>query len=258
MDFSGLPAPLQKELAAVLSDEFCHCGCPHTVGACLRMHTDCSHAKRMTQLALSFIREGAQGGETIVALSKYYQGFRSPRSQFKADPRMCVGPQDARVSVIEFSDFECPHCAFARPILEAFAKKNPKVRFCSLPYPLPGHANALRAAQAALFARDHGKFWQVHDAIFENQMSLSPALLRQLVVDAGLDGAAFDKSVAKEGYMAEIDAFKAAAKTAGVDSTPSIFINGRRLTLPLSEEVLVHAVADEEEWLSNNNAWGKD
>jgi protein-disulfide isomerase len=259
MDFSSLPADAQRELATVLSDEFCYCGCPHSLGACLKEHTPCRHAKRMARLAASLVKDGLPGTETIVALSKYYAGFRAPRAQIQVDERLCQGNKSAPVTMVEFADFECPSCGAAHPRLAAFMKKNAeKVRFCFSPYPLPSHPNALPAAQAALFARDQGKFWELHDVLFENQTDLGPANLPKLVAKAGLDPAAFQKALKAGTYLKEIERFKAQGAAANIRGTPSVFFNGRPYELGFSEDQLRHSAEDETEWRSSGNAWAKD
>lgn len=258
MDFSSLPPPAQRELATVFTDEFCYCGCPHTLGACLRQHGSCRHAKRMALLAAAEAAAGVPGLDIIVELSKYYQSFREPRASFKVHPQMCMGPSDAPVTLVEFSDFECPHCAAARPMLEEFARSNPKVRLCYQPFPLASHPNAVAAGQAALFARDKGKFWAMHDLLFENQLSLNPARIKQLAAQAGLDPNELAKAMEAGKYKDELTASKEAGKAAGVDATPAIFINGRKLTLGLSQELLTHTVEDELEWIANRSAWAAD
>jgi protein-disulfide isomerase len=261
MDFSSLPPAAQRELANVLSDEFCYCGCPHTIGACLKQHTPCKHAKRMARLAASFVADGAPATEVINHLSQYYSSFREQRVALKVDPRMCMGDANAPVTVAEFSDFECPYCAKARPLLEEFAKKNPsKVRFCYLPFPLPMHANALPAAQAALWARDQGKFWEMHDALFANQQNLSPAALPAIADKVGLPGAKLQEALKAGTYLKEVEGFRAQGQAANLRGTPSMFFNGRayELEMGLEQEQLTHSLEDELEWRANNNAWAAD
>jgi protein-disulfide isomerase len=260
MDFSSLPPAAKRELATVLSDEFCYCGCPHTLGACLKQHTPCKHAKRMARLAARMVAEGNPATEVIVSLSQYYAAFRDPRAQFKVDDRMCVGSASAPVTLVEFSDFECPYCAKARPVLEAFAKKNAQqVRFCYLPFPLSNHANAIPAAQTALWARDQGKFWQMHDALFEHQENLKPEALPALAKSVGLDGDKLAAVLKSESYKQELEGFRNQGRAAGLTGTPSVYFNGRPIDLGfIQDELLAHSLEDELEWRTNNNAWAAD
>ena len=254
-DFSRLAAPAKKELVSVLTDEFDYCGRPLTLLASLKKGDACKHTRRLVGLGATLAAEGAPASEIIVSLSKYNQGFNKSRASFKPDERQCQGPKDAKVTLVEFSDFECPFCAAARPILEDFVKQRANVRLCWMAYPLPQHPNAAIAGQAALFARDAGKFWAVHDALFDNQLSLSEDFIKQLVGKQGLDVKAFEKVVAAKKYLDELDASKEAGKKASVDSTPSIYVNGRKYPLALNVESLSVAVEDELDWLTGNSAW---
>ncbi len=261
MDFSSLPASAQRELATVFTDEFCYCGCPHSLGACLKTHT-CKHAKRMASLAARQVAAGGSGPEVILGLSKYYGAFREKRAQFKVDPRMCMGDAKAPVTMVEFSDFECPYCAKARPMLEEFAKKHAaQLRFCSAPFPLPMHANAIPAGQAALWARDQGKFWEMHDALFEHQENLAPAALVNIANGLGLPGAKLAEALKAGTYAKELEEYRTQGMAANVRGTPSLFLNGRPFALDffgLDDAALAHSVEDELEWAGNNNAWAAD
>ncbi len=254
-DFSRLPAPAKRELVSVLTDEFDYCGRPLTLLASLKKGDACKHTRRLVGLAATSAADGTPATEIIVQLSKYNQTFNKSRQVFKPDERQCMGSKDARVTLVEFSDFECPYCAAARPILEDFVKQRPGVRLCWMAYPLPMHPNGVIAGQAALFARDGGKFWQMHDALFDNQLSLSEDFIRQLLAKQGLDVKAFEKAVAAKKYIDELDASKEAGKKASVDSTPSIYVNGRKYPLGLNVDSLAVAVDDELDWLSGNSAW---
>lgn len=261
MDFSALPPTAQAELATVFSDEFCYCGCPHTVGACLKTHTSCKHAKRMAAIAARLVASGESGNEVIVGLGKYYNSFREARVALKVDARMCLGDAKAPITMVEFSDFECPFCARARPILEEFAKKHTEVRFCYLPFPLPMHANAVPAGQAALWARDQGKFWEMHDALFAHQENLTPPALVKIANDLGLPGAKLAEAIKSGAYIKELDESRAQGKAANLHATPTILLNGHTYpmeVLGLDANNLAQAVEDEIEWKTNNNAWAAD
>lgn len=258
MDFSQLSAPAQRELATIFADEFCYCGCPHTLGGCLKQHASCKHSRRMAQLAASAAAEGSPATEILVGLAKYYGSFRQARKTFQVDERMCKGPAAAKVTVVEFSDFECPYCAVARPLLEELAQSQSELRLCFLPFPLTMHPNAIPATQAVLFARDAGKFWQMHDLLFENQARLSLEVIVSLAGKLGLDIKALKQAMQSGKYNAEIEGFKQQGRAAAVDSTPSVYMNGRKYNLGLSKATLVHSIEDELEWGANKGAWAAD
>lgn len=255
MDFSKLPANAMRELATVFTDEFDWCGRPLTVAASLKSGSACRHTKRMASFAAGQAMDGAPATEIVVSLMKYNQSFAAKRTAFKPDERMCQGPKDAKVTLVEFSDFECPYCNAARPMLEAALKARKDARVCFQPFPLSGHAHSVPAAQAALFARDSGKFWAMHDALFENQLSLSEASIKELVKKAGLDDKAFAKALTAGKYLDELTASKDLGKTAGVDATPSLYLNGRKLTLAPSAEAILTAIDDELDWTDGKNGW---
>ncbi|MGQ0505584.1 MAG: DsbA family protein, partial [Myxococcaceae bacterium] len=182
--------------------------------------------------------------------------FSKGRAKLKPDERMCHGTKDAKLSVVEFSDFECPHCLAALPVVESLVKGG-KAKVCWLPFPLAFPHSQL-TAQAALFARDGGKFWPVHDALFEQQMTMAPEVIHSVLTKNGLNVADFKKAVASGKYTAEINGAKDSGRAGGVSSTPTLFLEGRRYDLPLTPELLEHTVDDEREWQANNRGWAAD
>jgi len=259
LDFSKLGAPAQRELATVFTDEFDYCGRPLTLAASLKKGDSCRHTRRMASLAATYANDGQGAQEIINALAKYNTSFNNKRHTFKLDDRTCKGAaaKDAKVTVVEFADFECPYCNAARPMMAELSKR-PGVRVCFMPFPLSAHPNAVPAGQAALFARDAGKFWAMHDALFDNQLSLSDAAIKSLAKQVGLDEAALTKAMAAGKYKDELEASKEAGKNAGVDSTPSMYINGRKLTLGISMDSLAATVDDELDWVQGSGAWASN
>lgn len=140
-----------------------------------------------------------------------------------------LGPADAKVTIVEFSDYECPFCKRAEASVEQVkAAYGDKIRIAYRNYPLPFHQNARPAAQAALCANEQGKFWAMHDKLMSAK-DLSAANLQQIATDVGLDRKKFDDCVAAERGKEMIEADLAAGQAAGVNGTPAFFINGRLL-----------------------------
>jgi protein-disulfide isomerase len=252
----ALSPAARAEYGKVLEDEFCGCGAPHSLGQCLKTHSECRHSRRVANLAALEAGRGVTASEIGVELARYEQGFRDPRHKFALDDRQCTGKPQVGVTLAEFSDFECPHCALTRPVLEKFASDNAsRVRLCWLSFPLTQHPNAMPAAQAVLLARDKGKFWAVHDALFENQRRLSPEVIQGILQTAGVSAADWKKAQSTSGYREQAETQRAAGVAAGVDATPTVFVNGRKLDLPLTPEVLSLVVDDELDWQRTQGTW---
>ena len=253
-DPAALPASARAEYERALQDEFCGCGSPHSLGQCLKSHPECRHSRRLAQIAAFEAARGVTASEIGVELARYDQGFRDARSTLKVDERQCRGK--GPVTLVEFSDFECPHCAVLRPALEKFATDNAsKVKLCWMSFPLTQHPNSMPAAQAALLARDKGKLWEVHDAIFENQRRLSTDVLQEILGKAGISAAEWKKVLAGNTYKEQAEAQRAAGVSAGVNATPTLFINGRKLDLAPAPEILAITVDDELDWQKTRGTW---
>jgi protein-disulfide isomerase len=151
------------------------------------------------------------------------------RYDVPVDDDPALGPEDAAITIIEFSDYECPYCqswhtqTFAR-LLETFPDQ---IRFVYRDFPLSSiHPNAAPAAEAANCAGEQGKYWEFNELLFSGQNDLSPQTYTQYAGDLGLDGAAFEECVTSGRYQAEVQADLDWAANLGVRSTPTFFING--------------------------------
>jgi protein-disulfide isomerase len=147
----------------------------------------------------------------------------------KAD-RPTKGPVTAPVEMIEFSDFQCPFCERAFPTVgRILAEYGDKIHLVYRHYPLNGHPQARPAAEAAQCANEQGKFWAFHDRLFGDQTKLMDADLKKTAADLGMDAAKFSSCVDSRKYKDDVDADIAAGNEAGVNATPTFFINGRVL-----------------------------
>jgi protein-disulfide isomerase len=145
-------------------------------------------------------------------------------------PEKGGGPK-APVTIVEFSDYECPFCGRAEAVVDEVMKAyGDKVRVVFRDYPLPMHANAHKAAQAANCANAQGKFWEYHGKLFANQTELGEDKLKQYAKDLGLDAGKFDKCLADKTYAAAVDKDMADGAKVGVTGTPAFFVNGRMLS----------------------------
>ena len=149
--------------------------------------------------------------------------------EVSADDDPAIGPEDAPVTIIEFSDFQCPYCArFQTETLpQILSNYGDRVRFVYRDFPLVSlHANALKAAEASECADDQEAYWKYHDLLFQNQSALDDASLKNYAASLGLDTAAFNQCLDSDKYMSEVQKDEQDGITAGVQGTPAFFING--------------------------------
>ncbi|HXV77920.1 MAG TPA: thioredoxin domain-containing protein [Candidatus Polarisedimenticolaceae bacterium] len=138
------------------------------------------------------------------------------------------GPVDAPVTIVEYSDFQCPYCARVGPTLDQIKQAyGDRVRIVFRDFPLPNHPQAIPAAQAAKCANEQGKFWDYHDKLFASQRELGPDKYKQFAVELGLDSEKFDACVDSNKYAQQVQLIATGGQQAGVTGTPAFFVNGR-------------------------------
>jgi protein-disulfide isomerase len=138
------------------------------------------------------------------------------------------GPADAKVTVVEFSDFQCPFCSQAAPIVgQIHAAYGDKVRIIFQHFPLGIHDRARPAAEASACANVQGKFWEYHDKLFYHQQSLSDADLKKYAEEVGLDADRWSACYRSGTFRAEVMQQMQIGRQAGVTGTPAFFVNGR-------------------------------
>ncbi len=141
------------------------------------------------------------------------------------------GGKDAKLTIVEFSDFQCPFCGRVNPtLLQLIQAYGDKVRVAFKHLPLRIHPDSPAAHAAAEAAHRQGKFWEMHDKIFANQRDLKPETFRNYAKEIGLDLVKFEKDVASPDVKKRIDADSQEADKLGVSGTPAFFINGRYLS----------------------------
>ena len=144
-----------------------------------------------------------------------------------------LGSASAPVTIVEYSDFQCPYCARATPPLKEVQKKfgDDKVKIVFKHFPLSFHKGARPAAVAAVAAQEQGKFWEMHDVLFANQRALAKDKMVGYAEQAGLDVARFKKDMAEKGdaYGKAVDADFRQGQSVSVRGTPTLFINGKKV-----------------------------
>ncbi len=163
--------------------------------------------------------------------------------KFKTDPKFAIGQSptygNGQLLLVEFSDFQCPYCASARKTLKVFADKYPdRIKLVYRHFPLTQiHDEALPAAKAAWAAQQQGKFWEYHDALFDQQKSLNEAAFTAIAKTLGLDLAKFDRDRKSPQAAQAIEADQKLGESIGIEGTPFMIFNGEPLSgaVPVSE-----------------------
>jgi protein-disulfide isomerase len=140
-----------------------------------------------------------------------------------------IGPENAPITLIEFSDYECPFCKvwFTDTYPQLMSAYPGKIRFVYRDFPISGlHANASPAAEAADCAGEQGQYWPFHDKLFNSQLGLGPTAYLTYATNLGLDTTRFQNCLDTHKYQAAVEANYAFANNLGVQSTPTFFING--------------------------------
>jgi len=153
------------------------------------------------------------------------------------------GPVDARVTIVEFADFECPACGAVHPVLQLVKEANPDVKFVYRQFPLTSiHEFAQGAAEASLAAAAQGKFWEYHDELFINQSQLSRDDLITHAGTVGLDVSQFTSELDERVHRDAVNQDRTDGNVLGVRGTPTLFVNGVRYQGQLSVQALQETI----------------
>jgi len=179
--------------------------------------------------------------QVAASLKKATAGGDQPAGDKEPDPNKVYdiaidtspvrGPRDARVTIVEFSDFQCPFCGEAKTLVNQVLEAYPKdVKLVFKHFPLTSiHPNALPAARASVAAGHQGKFWEMHDVLFQNNRALDYDQLKEYAGRVGLNVPRWEEDYQAQDTQQQIVRDVRAARAAEVDATPTFFVNGKRL-----------------------------
>jgi protein-disulfide isomerase len=155
----------------------------------------------------------------------------SPVFSIATDDQPTKGSAKALVTIVAFTDFECPSCARQHPVLDRIVTEfGDRVRLVVRDFPLSQHANARKAAEAAEAAREQGKYWEYSSVLFRNQSALGVDKLRQYAAELGLDRARFDASLDSGKFAEKVQRDIVDGRKLGINGTPTLYINGKRVS----------------------------
>lgn len=232
VDWHNIKGAQKAAAMKFIRTEQCTCGCALMMAECRMKDTTCSYSRKEASLAMKLFAEGKNADEVRAEIKKV-AGEPPPvledpvKISTTGDPSK--GPDNARVTIVEFSDFQCPYCskavAEANNVLRAFPKD---VRLVFKQFPLDFHAQAEFAAEAALAAQAQGKFWDMHDKMYAGFPDLRTNTVLRYAREIGLDLNRFTSEVGSHKYRARVQSEEQQGEVAGVGGTPTFFIDGKK------------------------------
>ncbi len=233
VDLSSLTPVQKKAVLKVLREEGCTCQCGMKAAECIMKDPNCSYSRGLAKIAI----QGVKDGKSLMEISKLMDA--SPKAHrpklleapvtIPVDGAPVRGPADAKITLVEFSDFECPYCSAAVKQVDIVMAAYPKdIKLIYKQFPLSMHPHAEIAAEASLAAREQGKFWEMYDLLFKNFRQLSRTSILAMAKELGLDMDKFTADLDSGKYKAVVEKDLADGETAGVYGTPSFYINGKQ------------------------------
>ncbi len=188
---------------------------------------------------IQYLQQQAQRGAEVAFAEQLRKGAsvqmyliepNPPAYSIDVEDQPVKGGPEAQVTIVEFTDFECPSCAFAQPMLEEVVREYAgKVRLVVRDFPLDQHVYAFKAAEAAEAAREQGKYWEYTALLFKNQKALTVDKLKEYATQLGLDRAKFDQALDSGKFTDKVQRDLQDGAKIGVSGTPAVFVNGRRV-----------------------------
>jgi len=248
VNLAGL-SPFQKKAALkALRTQGCLCGCGFQLAECRVKDPACADSRKLAEIVVGAVKEGRDPKQALAESDLVKRRLAAAKPLEDPIPipiagAPAKGPADARITLVEFSDFECPYCSKAALKVEAILQAYPKdARLVYKHFPLPDHPHAKLAAEAALAAQAQDKFWPMHDKLFANGRHLSAETIAGIAKDIGLDMAKFQADVQSASVKQTLRKDIADGDKVDIQGTPTIFINGKRyngsLEMPLVKPIL--------------------
>jgi protein-disulfide isomerase len=249
VDFSGLSKPQQTAVLSVLRTEPCACGCDMKVAECRMKDPACAASRRLAAFAVRTASAGKPEAKIRAELDKYAKEpppVLEPPVKLSTAGAPFKGPENAKVTIVEFSDFQCPYCAKAAAEAAQVVQKYPKeVKLVFKQFPLEDHSQAQLAAEASLAAQAQGKFWELHDKMYANFRQINRARILAWAAESGLDVNRLRADLDNHKYTQRVKAEEQEGEVAGVEGTPTFFINGKKFNGVFELGAIAPIIADE-------------
>ncbi|MCC6875975.1 MAG: thioredoxin domain-containing protein [Sandaracinaceae bacterium] len=231
VDVSELSRAERRVWVELVNDLLSPCGEPISVARCAAEERGCRRCVPAARYLVRLIREGYERAQIEELYGQRYGRDSAIELDLANAPSR--GSPMAQITIVEFSDFECPYCGRAHPILrEVLRELEGRVRLVFFHFPLSGHEHAMPAARAAVAAGNQGKFWEMHDLLFEHQRQLEEEDLERYAQELGLDVGRFRADMQAAATQQRVEHDKTEGQRLGIESKPTFFVNGRRYGEP--------------------------
>ncbi|HWC97311.1 MAG TPA: thioredoxin domain-containing protein [Candidatus Sulfopaludibacter sp.] len=246
VDLSKLSPARTNTALRILRNHNCNCGCDMKMAECRAKDPNCGWSRGFSGEVTDAMRAGKDENAAIAAATASRWGH-PPAPPKLLDAAVVIpvagapvqGPEKAAITLVEFSDFQCPYCAKAIKELDTVLKAYPtQVKLIFKQFPLDSHGQALGAAEAAIAAHQQGKFWQMHDALFASRTNLARPSLLAIATKLGLDMKKFTADLDSPVTRKTVDRDELDGEKAGVEGTPTVFINGQRYNGSLDPQAM--------------------
>ena len=232
VDWHGVTGARRDAVLKLMREEKCSCGCDMKIAQCRMLDPSCGVSRKLASVAAKDISEGKTSEYARADIKKVSTEppplLEDPvKISIAGDP--IRGPQNARVTLVEFSDFQCPFCSQAVPESKKILAKFPKdVRLVFKQFPLDSHSHAEFGAEAALAAQSQGKFWEMHDKLYAGFPDLSRNTVMKYAKEIGLDMKKFTSDLDSHRFQSRVHSEEQEGEVAGVGGTPTFFLNGKK------------------------------
>ena len=252
VDFSGLTPARKTRALNALRTQDCSCGCGMKVAECRVKDPSCSFSRGLASVTVGAIKAG-KPEIAAIAESKASKFGSRPAPKLLDDPvpiptlgSPVMGPANAPITLVEFSDFQCPYCSKAVGQINATLKAYPNdVRLIFKQYPLDTHPQAAISAAASLAAHQQGMFWSMHDVMFANRSKLSRQSILAWAKEMGLDMNRFTADLDSDAIRKAVLRDRDDGDKAGVEGTPTVFLNGQRYNGDLAPDAIKTVIEGE-------------
>jgi len=232
IDISKLDDFERKVFFRIVKRESSVCGKGHSLLYSAKHDAACRAAFYALRYVVRLVDAVFTDSEISERLENRFRTQRVPHFDLASSPYK--GPASARVTIVEFVDYECPHCRHAQALLRQALGEYPKdVKVYFKHFPLSMHAGARAAAEGAVAAQKQGKFWSFNDEVWDKMDDLTPAVLEKIAKSVGLDVARWRKDAGSEAVKDRVKADRAEGDALEITGTPTIYINGRKYLDPL-------------------------